>query len=111
MPQANATKAKEVTVDFLYADWCVHCQAMKPIVARAEAAFPKDRFEVRYWNEASRSNATVAAVYAAYTEKGYFTGFPTFVANGNDPRVGEMPEVAFKAWVCSKFSAPKPNGC
>ena len=108
VPQAAA---KEVTIDFLYADWCSHCQAMKPIVAKLEAALPKDRFQVRYWNEASRGDAAVAAVYAAYTNKGYFTGFPTFVANGNDPQVGSMPEATFNAWVCSKFSAPKPSGC
>jgi|GEM_PF-1528815 len=112
--QQNASSAakKEVVIDFLYADWCSHCQAMKPIVARLEAALPKGRFEVRYWNEASRgSNATVAAVYTDYSAKGYFQGFPTFVANWEDPKVGSMPEATFKAWVCSKFSSPKPAGC
>jgi thiol-disulfide isomerase/thioredoxin len=111
--QQNATPAakKEVVIDFLYADWCGHCQTMKPIVARLEAALPKDRLEVRYWNEASRSDAAVAAVYTTYTDKGYFQGFPTFVANGDDPKVGSMPESTFKAWVCSKFSSPKPTGC
>ena len=112
--QKNATPAakKEVTIDFLYADWCPHCQAMKPRVANVVSQLPADRLEVRYWNEASRSsNATVAAIYDTYTKKGYFQGFPTFVANGNDPNVGEIPEAAFKAWVCSKFSVPKPSGC
>ena len=98
-------------IDFLYADWCGHCQNMKPIVAKLESTLPKDRFEVRYWNEASRSDAAVSAIYAAYTSNGYFKGFPTFVANGNDPNVGEMTEAAFKSWVCSKFSTPKPTGC
>ena len=111
VPQASATKAKEVTIDFLYADWCSHCQAMKPIVARLETSLPKDRFEVRYWNEASRTDATVAAIYTTYTNKGYFTGFPTFVANGDDPKIGSMSETSFKSWVCSKFSSPKPAGC
>ncbi len=111
VPQVKAP-AKEVTIDFLYADWCPHCQVMKPIVAALVARLPADRLEVRYWNEASRSsNATVAAVYADYSAKGYFQGFPTFVANWEDYRVGEMSETAFKAWVCSKFSAPKPTGC
>jgi len=103
--------AKEVVIDFLYADWCGHCQTMKPIVARLETTLPRDRFEVRYWNEASRNDATVAAVYATYTDAGYFTGFPTFVANGDDSRAGSMPEATFKEWVCSKFSSPKPAGC
>ncbi|MFA5929272.1 MAG: thioredoxin domain-containing protein [Candidatus Micrarchaeia archaeon] len=112
VPNANATKAKkEVTLDFLYADWCSHCQAMKPVVAKLESELPKDRFVVRYWNEASRSNADVAAVYADYSAKGYFQGFPTFVANWEDYRVGEMPEAEIRAWVCSKFSAPKPSAC
>ena len=112
--QAASTKtaqAKEVTIDFLYADWCPHCQIMKPIVANLEAALPKDRFEVRYWNEASRNDAAVAAVYETYTEKGYFKGYPTFVANGNDFNAGEMSEAALKSWVCSKFSSPKPTAC
>ena len=104
--------AKEVTVDFMYADWCPHCQAMKPVVARVASQLPAGRLEVRYWNEASRgSNATVAAIYDMYTRKGYFQGFPTFVANGNEYQVGEMPEAAFKSWVCLQFPAPKPAGC
>ncbi|MFA6214273.1 MAG: thioredoxin domain-containing protein [Candidatus Micrarchaeia archaeon] len=110
VPQVSPP-AKEVTIDFLYADWCSHCQAMKPIVAKLEASLPKDRFAVRYWNEASRGNATVAEVYEEYTQKGYFTGFPTFVANGNDPLVGSRPEATFTAWVCGKFLTPKPEGC
>ncbi len=112
--QQNTTPAakKEVTVDFLYADWCPHCQAMKPVVARVASQLPAGRLEVRYWNEASRgSNATVAAIYDMYTRKGYFQGFPTFVANGNEYQVGEMPEAAFKSWVCLQFPAPKPAGC
>ena len=109
---ATAVAKKEVTIDFLYADWCPHCQAMKPIVAALAARLPAGRLEVRYWDEADRSkNATVAGVYADYTSKGYFQGFPTFVANWDDYRVGEMSEPAFDAWVCSKFSAPKPAGC
>jgi len=100
---------KEVTVDFLYADWCPHCQNMKPRVANVIAQLPADRFQVRYYNDADRGNATVAAVYANYMAKG-MTGFPTFVANG-EMRSGEVPEAEFKAWVCSKFSSPKPTGC
>jgi len=85
---------------------------MKPMVASLEKMLPADRFLVRYWNEASRaSSPETAAIYATYTRAGYFQGYPTFVANGNDPRVGEMSEASFKSWVCSKFSAPKPAGC
>jgi len=111
-PEASANAPSEVTIDFLYADWCSHCQTMKPILAKYESLLPKDRFEVRYWNEAKRSsNATVSATYATYTSKGYFTGFPTFVANGDDLRVGSMPDETFRSWVCSKFSTPKPDVC
>ncbi|MFA6328940.1 MAG: protein disulfide isomerase family protein [Candidatus Micrarchaeia archaeon] len=111
--QQNVSEAakKEVVLDFLYADWCGHCQNMKPIVAELASSLPPDRFEVRYWNEASRGKEDVAAIYTEYTDKEYFRGFPTFVANGNDPRVGEMSGAIFKSWVCSKFSAPKPAGC
>ena len=107
----QAAAAKEVTIDFLYADWCGHCQNMKPRVASVAASLPADRLEVRYWNEADRGNADVASVYADYSSKGYFQGFPTFVANRDDYRVGEMAEPDFLAWVCSKFSSPKPAGC
>jgi len=112
----NTTQAaarKEVTIDFLYLDSCPHCQRMKPIVASLAAAMPSDRFEVRYWNYASSSaDPATAAVYADYGAKGYFQGsVPTFVANWDDYRVGAMTEQDFKAWVCSKFSAPKPSGC
>ena len=111
-PNAPSAAPKEVTIDFLYADWCGHCQTMKPIVAKYESLHPKDRFEVRYWNEAKRSsNTTVSGTYATYTGKGYFTGFPTFVANGNDPMVGSMPDETFRSWVCGKFSSPKPEVC
>lgn len=100
---------KEVVVDFLYADWCQHCQNMKPRVANVIAQLPADRFQVRHYNDADRGNAAVAAVYANYMAKG-MTGFPTFVANG-EMRAGELPEAEFKAWLCSKFSSPKPAGC
>ncbi|MFA6907830.1 MAG: thioredoxin family protein, partial [Candidatus Micrarchaeia archaeon] len=104
--------AKEVTIDFLYADWCPYCQGMKPIVARLEAAMPAGRFEVRYWNYEGRGNATTAAVYAEYGSRGYFAGsVPTFVANGNDSKVGSISESDLRSWACSKFSLPKPQGC
>jgi len=104
--------AKEVTIDFLYSDTCPHCLKMKPIVAALAARLPSGRLEVRYWNYADRGNATVGGVYADYSAKGYFRGsVPTFVANWDDYRVGEMPEPEFAAWVCSKFLDPKPTGC
>ncbi|MCX6769509.1 MAG: thioredoxin family protein [Candidatus Micrarchaeota archaeon] len=104
---------KEVTVDFLYADWCPHCQKMKPIVAKLEQELPKDRFVVRYWkDEDASSDPKVSAVYDKYTKAGYFTGFPTFVINnGAEYKAGEMSESDLRAWICSKFSAPKPSGC
>jgi thiol-disulfide isomerase/thioredoxin len=103
---------KEVVIDFLYATWCPHCQNMKAVMAGLERAFPADRFEVRYWDYDRQKEENVSAVYQLYTGKGYFTGgVPTFVANGEDSRVGEMPEATFKAWICSKFSEPRPDGC
>jgi len=103
---------KEVVIDFLYATWCPHCQNMKAIMAGLERTFPADRFEVRYWDYDGQKEENVSAIYQLYTGKGYFTGgVPTFVANGEDSRVGEMPEATFKAWICSKFSDPKPEGC
>jgi thiol-disulfide isomerase/thioredoxin len=108
---ANNTQpsaAKEVTVDFLYADWCPHCQNMKPVVARIAAELPPDRFAVNYYSEAdANAGKEAAAVFAKYGLRSY----PTFVINGDDQRVGEMAESDFLAWACSKFSAPKPQAC
>ena len=95
-------------MDFLYADWCPHCQAMKPIVARIASQLPADRFAVNYYSEAdANAGKEAAAMFAKYGLQSY----PTFVINGNDQKVGEMPESEFLAWVCSKFSPPKPSGC
>jgi thiol-disulfide isomerase/thioredoxin len=59
---------KEVVVDFLYADWCPHCQNMKPIVAKMVSEFPQDRFEVRYWSEADgQSKPEASAIYSKYS--------------------------------------------
>lgn len=103
---------KEVTIDFLYADWCPHCQKMKPYVAALEQSLPADRFEVRYWSEDDyKAGGQAADVYAAYEAAGYFSGYPTFVINGNDAKAGSMEEAVFKAWVCGKFASPKPAGC
>ncbi|HQT44607.1 MAG TPA: thioredoxin domain-containing protein [Candidatus Micrarchaeota archaeon] len=107
----NLSQTREVTLDFLHADWCPHCQNMKPIVARLIDTMPKDRFLVRAWNEKDQStNPEVQTIYNNYTSLGYFQGFPTFVI-GNDYRVGEVPESEMKAWVCSKFKAPLPDAC
>jgi len=108
----SLSEKKEVTLDYLYADWCPHCQKMKPYVAKLAATLPQDRFLVRAWNEADRSSSPDSQkIYTDYQAKGYFQGFPTFVLNENDYRVGEMPEPQLKAFVCSKFKAPAPAAC
>jgi thiol-disulfide isomerase/thioredoxin len=108
----NLAPTKEVTIDFLYADWCPHCQKMKPIVAALEKALPKDRFTVRMWRDEDKgTDGMVAAVYNEYSRKSMFSGFPTFIINGADFKAGSMPEAEFKAWICGKFSSPKPSGC
>lgn len=107
----QAAAAKEVTIDFLYADWCGHCLNMKPRVASVAASLPADRLEVRHWNYAAQDGAT-REIYALYSRLGHFRGVvPVFVINGNDSQVGEMAEPDFREWVCSKFSSPKPAGC
>ncbi len=108
----NLAPTKEVTIDFLYADWCPHCQKMKPIVAALEKALPSDRFAIRMWRDEDKgTDPAVSEVYSTYSSKNMFAGFPTFIINGVDSKAGEMPEADFKAWVCGKFSSPKPNGC
>ncbi|MCX8197256.1 MAG: thioredoxin family protein [Candidatus Micrarchaeota archaeon] len=103
---------KEVTLDFLYADWCPHCQKMKPIVAKLEGQLPAERFTVRKWRDEDKNTPPVASVYSYYIGKGLFRGgFPTFIINGDERKEGEMSEAAFKDWVCSKFSSPKPTAC
>ena len=104
---------REVTMDFIYADWCPHCQAMKPVVSDLEQKLPPGRFAVRYWGDAERAagNSTVVQVYSYYYYTGFFTGYPAFIINNNDSRVGEMGEGDFLAWVCSKFNEPRPSAC
>ncbi|MFH0973905.1 MAG: thioredoxin domain-containing protein [Candidatus Micrarchaeota archaeon] len=102
----------EVLVDFLYADWCSHCQKMKPIVSEAERAFPAQRFKIRSWNEANRTkDKSVMYVYDYYSRKGLFDGYPTFVIAGGYKRVGEMPRADFFDWACSFFHDPRPDAC
>lgn len=104
--------AKEVTIDFLYADWCGYCSKMKPIVAKISSEMPPERFEVRYLNEKEKStNATVMGIYDLYRQKGYFKGYPSLVANGNSSKIGLQSERDFRAWVCSHFSSPLPEAC
>lgn len=103
---------KEVTLDFLLADWCSHCQNMKPIIAELQASFPPNRFEVRYWNEKDiATNAETGGIYDSYSKLGFFKGFPTFVLNGKEYKAGEMPKQELVSWVCTKFSDPKPSAC
>jgi thiol-disulfide isomerase/thioredoxin len=103
---------KEVVVDFLYADWCPHCQKMEPIVQEAERAFPKERFKARWWNEANRTNDKGDMyIFDYYRRKGFFGGFPSFVILGGYKRVGEMPRNDFFDWVCSFFHDPRPAAC
>ncbi|MFA5105729.1 MAG: thioredoxin family protein [Candidatus Micrarchaeia archaeon] len=109
--KSSISDSKEVTLDFLHADWCPHCQRMKPIVAKLASELPADRFLVRSWNEKNmNSDPDTQTIYNNYTALGYFQGFPTFVI-GDDYRVGEIPENELKAWVCSKFKAPVPDAC
>ena len=103
---------KEVTMDFLYADWCPHCQKMKPIVQKIEQELPKDRFVIRYWRDEDRqTNTSVAEVFNYYSQQGIFVGFPTFIVNGKENTAGEMEEAAFRSWLCAQFKSPKPSGC
>jgi len=99
---------KEVVLEFMYASWCPHCAAMKPIIAKLKTELPADRFAVSYLEE---KDPLAQAAYAKYKANKYFDGYPTFVLNGNDYKVGEIDEQEFRAWVCSKFNAPKPAAC
>jgi|GEM_PF-4129700 len=106
------SSSKEVVIDFLYSDGCGYCQRMKPIVSQIIADMPPARFEVRYWNAADRAaNSTAAGTYAEYTAKGFFKGYPTFVANGNSPLIGAREKAEFYAWACSQFAEPLPDAC
>jgi len=111
-PKPVLSEKKEVTLDFLNADWCPHCQKMKPYVLDLMNTLPSDRFLVKSWNEKNiQTDPDTATVYNQYTDNGFFTGYPTFVINGNDSRVGEMTQSDLKAWVCSKFAKPVPQAC
>ncbi|MEM4348307.1 MAG: thioredoxin domain-containing protein [Candidatus Anstonellaceae archaeon] len=108
----NLEPIAEVTLDFLYADWCGHCQKMKPVLAELEKELQSPRFVVRRWRDEDKgTNKDVAQVYSFYTEKGMFRGFPTFIINGQYKTEGEMPKEQLKSWICDKFSSPKPSAC
>jgi thiol-disulfide isomerase/thioredoxin len=104
---------KEVTMDFLYADWCAHCQKMKPIVEKLVAELPSDRFQVNYWSDADyqAGKPGTVAVFDKYSNNGMFLGYPTFVINGAVNASGEIDEAQFKSWVCSQFTSPAPSAC
>ena len=99
---------KEVVLEFMYATWCPHCSAMKPIVAQLKTELPAERFAVSYLEE---KDPLAQEAFDKYGQNGYFDGYPTFVLNGNDYKVGAIDEAEFRAWVCSKFNAPKPAAC
>ncbi|MCX8174825.1 MAG: thioredoxin family protein [Candidatus Micrarchaeota archaeon] len=110
--EAKLAPTKEVTMDFLYADWCGHCAKMKPIVQKLESELPAERFAIRRWRDEDRqSDSAVAEVFSYYAQKGDFVGFPTFIINGKQVQAGEMPEEQFRSWVCGQFSSPKPKAC
>ncbi|MEM2963327.1 MAG: thioredoxin domain-containing protein [Candidatus Anstonellales archaeon] len=110
--QGNFTQTKkEVQLEFLYADWCVHCNNMKPIVLELARELPPDRFELIMLNEKDIANPKIKEVYEKYTEMGFFKGFPTFVINGETALVGERSKQDFNLWVCAHFKPPKPTKC
>jgi thiol-disulfide isomerase/thioredoxin len=111
-PVTPPTTGKEVTIDFLHADWCSHCQNMKPVISELQLLFPPNKFEVRYWNEKDiATNAETGGIYDSYSKLGFFKGFPTFVLNGKEYKAGEMPKAELVAWICTKFENPKPSAC
>ncbi len=111
-PPPSGQAGNKVTLEFLYADWCSHCNAMKPYVSELQGKLPKERFEVVMLNEKDvATNPSVAAIYQKYQANGFFTGFPTFIINGENPLVGERPQANFNFWVCSYFEAPRPDAC
>lgn len=111
-PTTPTTTVDKVTVDFLYADWCPHCQNMKPIIAELDKTLPDDQFVVRYWSEEDyKAGGPSKAVFEQYAANGMFQGYPTFVINnGTTYTAGEMPAAEFKGWICSQYTV-KPTGC
>lgn len=104
--------AEQVKIDFLYADWCTHCVAAKPVVERVAGEF-NGAVNVTLYNEAARKtdNAT-AKLYADYKAREVFGGFPTLVAHGEKGEqklVGERNESELKSWMCAQFVKAPPN--
>jgi len=105
-----AAQQKAVKVEFLYAQWCEHCTAMKPVVEKVAEQFGGD-VQVVLIDEARRKNETaVADLYAKYKKEQIFGGFPTLVANGNSSLVGARSEQEVRGWLCRQFEA-KPKIC
>ncbi len=108
--KAAQAQTTPVRLEFLYAPWCGHCTAMKPVVEKVASEFP-GLVDVKMVDEAERkTDPAVAALYQKYKAEGKFGGFPTIVANGNDSLVGERTEVEFRQWLCGQFDK-KPAGC
>ena len=107
-----SSKVDKVTIDFLYADWCPHCQKMKPIVTDLINTLPASKFQVNYWSEEDyKAGGPSVAVFNKYSSSGIFEGYPTFVVNnGTDHLAGEVTAEKFKTWVCSQYTE-KPQGC
>lgn len=110
-PPKNLSDDK-VVIDFLHADWCPHCQNMKPVIAELDNTLPDDRFVVMYWSEDDyKAGGPAVQVFTKYANMGMFKGYPTFVINnGTAYTAGEMPAAEFKGWVCSQYTV-KPSGC
>jgi hypothetical protein len=54
----------QVTLDVMYADWCVHCSDMLAVVEKTVAKMPERSVQVNYWDELLRAtDAQTAAVY------------------------------------------------
>ncbi|MCX8194755.1 MAG: thioredoxin family protein [Candidatus Micrarchaeota archaeon] len=112
-PASKQQGEPEVVLEFLYADWCPHCQKMKPIVQKIAGEMPSERLKIVYWRDedVQKDRATYDR-FSYYRQKGIFVGFPTFVINnGEDYLAGEVSEPYFRDWLCRHFSSPKPEKC
>ena len=105
--------AEQIQLDYLYADWCPHCQATRPALLSVTGKLGAS-VNLSEWNEASRAtDPEVAAMYTKYKNEGIFAGFPTIVAHGPKGEsflAGEQTEEGLMVWICGLYTI-KPAAC
>lgn len=110
---AGASAPQQVSLDYLFADWCSYCQLTRPALVSVAMRFGP-AVSLNEYNEALRStDKRVAALYADYKARRLFVLFPTIVAHGpkgESALAGMQSEESIQQWLCEQYTQP-PAAC